>query len=87
MADLGKSFQHERNSLKVYGSPGNQYGDTMVGGEDVKKINQMLQDAFAAGQAGAKRWCKSAPIKDGISLNKRRLTRYVSALMMMATPM
>ncbi|MBL1146421.1 MAG: hypothetical protein HND56_05770 [Pseudomonadota bacterium] len=52
MADLGKSFQHERNSLKVYGSPGNQYGDTMVGGEDVKKINQMLQDAFAAGQAG-----------------------------------
>ncbi|TNE30949.1 MAG: hypothetical protein EP349_04645 [Alphaproteobacteria bacterium] len=52
MTDLGGKFKNESNALSVYGSPGNQYGDTMVGGEDVKTINKMLQDAFAAGQAG-----------------------------------
>lgn len=52
MTELGGKFKNESNALTVYGSPGNQYGDTMVGGEDVKTINKMLQDAFASGQAG-----------------------------------
>ena len=52
MNDLSKNFKDEQDNLNVYGSPDNQFGDTMVGGKDVNKINTMLADAFADGSAG-----------------------------------
>ena len=52
MSGLSKNFKDNQNNLSVYGSPNNQFGDTMVGGKDVEKINQMLSDAFTDGSAG-----------------------------------
>ncbi len=52
MSGLSKNFKDNQNDLSVYGSPNNQFGDTMVGGKDVEKINTMLADAFTDGSAG-----------------------------------
>lgn len=41
------------NQVTVYGTPGNQYGDTIVGGEDFKIVHKMLEDAIASGIAGS----------------------------------
>lgn len=40
------------NAINVYGTAGNAYGKSMVGGSDVKEINEMLAQAFANGVAG-----------------------------------
>jgi ADP-ribose pyrophosphatase YjhB (NUDIX family) len=49
---MKKKFKSKVKSLVVYGSPGNQFGDTMVGGNDVININKMMEDAFSSGSAG-----------------------------------
>lgn len=41
------------NKIVVYGTPGNQFGDTMLGGDDVIAVNTMLEESFEAGIAGA----------------------------------
>lgn len=50
--DLSKDFGMS-NEVTVYGTPGNQFGDTIVGGDDFKIVHKMLEDAFASGLAGS----------------------------------
>lgn len=44
-----QSAFNDTHTLAIYGSDGNPYGPTMVGGADVVAINAMLQNAFDSG--------------------------------------
>lgn len=49
---LTDNFGDNNEAMNIYGTPGNEFGDTMVGGDDVAAINKMLSDAFDTGAAG-----------------------------------
>lgn len=51
MSWLSGMFKADK-TLNIYGTPGNQYGNTMVGGKDVHQVNAMLDKAFQSGVAG-----------------------------------